>query len=53
MPRPPRVDIKDHCYHVINRANARLILFESKEEYGLFEAVLTEAVKKFDVRKSS
>ncbi|MEX0925019.1 MAG: transposase [Candidatus Paceibacterota bacterium] len=50
MPRSPRVDVKDYYYHVINRASARLTLFESKKDYSLFEAVLTEAVKKFDMR---
>lgn len=50
MPRLPRVDIGDMYYHVINRASARLTLFSNKKEYGLFESVLTEAQKKFNMR---
>ncbi len=49
MPRAQRVDIADYNYHVINRASARLTLFESKEDYGIFEAVLVEALEKYDM----
>ncbi|NCS31871.1 hypothetical protein CO026_00655 [Candidatus Kaiserbacteria bacterium CG_4_9_14_0_2_um_filter_41_32] len=49
MPRAQRVDIADHYYHVINRASARLTLFESKDDYGIFESVLVEAVEKYDM----
>ncbi len=50
MGRIPRVDIGEIVYHVINRANARLPLFEKNEDYQLFEDLLAEAVKKFDMR---
>lgn len=49
MPRAQRVDIADYNYHVINRASARLTLFELKDDYELFESVLVEAVKKYDM----
>ncbi|MFT7644965.1 MAG: putative transposase [Candidatus Paceibacteria bacterium] len=50
MPRAQRVDIADYNYHIINRASARLTLFESKDDYGVFESVLVEAVEKYDMR---
>ncbi|VAW21734.1 hypothetical protein MNBD_BACTEROID04-1841 [hydrothermal vent metagenome] len=50
MGRIPRVDIGNVIYHVINRANARLPLFEKDEDYQLFENILTEAQEKFDMR---
>lgn len=49
MPRAARVDIKNQYYHVINRASARLVLFNTKKDYGLFEAVLVEAKNKYKI----
>jgi len=50
MPRAQRVDIADYYYHVINRASARLTLFESSDDYSVFESVLVEAVEKCDMK---
>ncbi|MFZ2522488.1 MAG: transposase [Minisyncoccia bacterium] len=50
MPRANRIDIKDYCYHIINRANARLPIFFKEEDYVLFENILVEAKKKYDMR---
>jgi putative transposase len=50
MPRAPRVDVGDQVYHVINRANGRLTIFHTPEEYRHFEALLTDAVKRTDMR---
>jgi len=50
MPRAERVDAKDCYYHVLNRANARLTLFEQSKEYRLFESVLEEAKEKYSMR---
>ncbi len=50
MPRAERVDVKDYYYHVLNRANARLTLFEKPREYGLFESALEEAREKYNMR---
>jgi len=50
MARSLRVDIADQCYHVINRASARLSIFQRTEEFGLFESVLVEAKEKLDMR---
>lgn len=40
MPRRPRVCPAGTCFHVLNRAVARLPLFEKKEDYEAFERVL-------------
>ncbi len=50
MGRIPRVDVGNIIYHVINRANARLPLFENDDDYELFEEILTQAKEKFDIR---
>ena len=50
MPRIIRTDVGNNCYHVINRANARLPIFFDEEDYVLFEDVLEEAQEKFSMR---
>jgi len=50
MPRLNRVDISDIVYHVINRANARMQIFNTEKDYLLFEKVLEEAKERFDMR---
>ena len=50
MPRVHRVDVGDSVYHVINRANARVPIFDTNEDYALFEAILTEGREKYDMR---
>jgi len=50
MGRAVRTDIGNYCYHIINRANARLLIFFEKEDYLLFEKVLEEAEKRYDMR---
>jgi putative transposase len=49
MPRSPRVDVGENYYHVINRANARLQIFFTEEDYKLFESVLEDACEMFSV----
>ena len=43
MPRRPRICPAETCFHVINRAVARLTLFEKQEDYEAFERVLALA----------
>lgn len=43
MPRIPRLDIGGNYYHIVNRANARLQIFNNEEDYELFEGVLQDA----------
>jgi len=50
MPRTNRIDVGDVIYHVINRANARMKIFDTVEDYLLFEKTLEEAREKFDMR---
>ena len=37
-------------YHVLNRANARMTIFEDDEDYAAFEQVLEEAVERTQMR---
>lgn len=50
MPRQPRLDIGDMVYHVINRANARVKIFETKKDYQLFETLLKDAEEMTSMR---
>lgn len=50
MPRLARVDLGDYVYHIINRAVGRLKIFESKEDYLLFEEALADAKRETDMR---
>ena len=50
MPRTTRVDVRDVVYHVINRANARMKIFDTDEDYLFFEKVLEEGREKFNMR---
>jgi REP-associated tyrosine transposase len=43
MPRRPRICPAGICFHVLNRAVARLTLFEKRGDYEAFERVLSEA----------
>ena len=46
MPRRPRICPAGMCFHVLNRAVARLPLFEKAEDYLAFEWVLEEAIER-------
>lgn len=50
MPRIQRTDVGGYIYHILNRANARVRIFDSDKDYQLFENILEEAVEKFDMR---
>lgn len=50
MPRNARVDVGGQFYHVINRANGRLQIFQTPDDYRLFETLLEEAVELFDIQ---
>ncbi|MBP9749293.1 MAG: transposase [Candidatus Pacebacteria bacterium] len=49
MPRQPRNAHGGYIYHVLNRANARLPIFETDKDYRLFENILEEAKEREDV----
>ncbi len=50
MPRSARVDVGGEIYHVINRANGRFQIFNTDEDYHLFEQLLLETKELFDMR---
>jgi putative transposase len=50
MARIKRVDVGNEIYHIINRSNARLKIFDKDDDYRLFETILEEAVERFDMR---
>lgn len=50
MPRPPRTIEGDTVYHVLNRANARMQIFEKEKDYIAFEKIIIEAKSKFPMR---
>ena len=50
MPRVQRVDVGGEVYHVLNRANARVQIFDNDEDYQQFEQILEESIEKFDMR---
>ncbi len=45
MGRPHRVALGGYAYHVLNRANGRLPLFQKDGDYAAFERVLAEALE--------
>jgi putative transposase len=50
MGRPHRAAEGGYVYHVLNRANARLTIFEDEADYEAFERVLIEAVERAETR---
>ena len=50
MPRIKRTNVGGYVYHVLNRANARVQIFDNDEDYKLFENILEEAIEKFNVK---
>ncbi|OGN16161.1 MAG: hypothetical protein A3C81_03025 [Candidatus Yanofskybacteria bacterium RIFCSPHIGHO2_02_FULL_46_19] len=50
MPRPTRTIEGDTIYHVLNRANAKMQIFEKEKDYLAFEKILLEAKDKYPMR---
>jgi len=50
MPRANRISQGGVTYHVLNRANARMTLFESDADYALMRSVLVEAHSRIPMR---
>jgi len=50
MGRPKRAADGGLVYHVLNRANGRMTIFEQPEDYEAFERVLEEAVERTQTR---
>lgn len=49
MPRPKRLDNAGQIYHVLNRANARLKIFDQQIDYVEYLQTLSKGLKKFKV----
>ena len=49
MGRPKRADEAKCVYHMLNRANRRIAIFEKDADYEAFERVMTEAVERFQI----
>jgi len=50
MPRINRIDVGSEIYHVLNRANARVQIFDNSNDYLQFENILEEAIDRYDMR---
>lgn len=50
MGRPNRAAAGGYVYHVLNRANARMTIFDNHDDYAAFETVLAEAVERSGTR---
>ena len=50
MARNARTDVGGIIYHIINRANARMRIFDTPKDYQLFETTLIEAKKQTNMR---
>lgn len=50
MGRPHRAAEGGYVYHVLNRANARMTIFDQDGDYEAFEKVLIEAVERTETR---
>lgn len=50
MGRQPRDARSQIVYHVLNRANPRMTIFEKPDDYLAIESVLQESVDKIDMR---
>ena len=50
MGRPRRAADGGMVYHVLNRANARMAIFEKPEDFAAFEGVLEEAAARTQTR---
>lgn len=46
MGRPKRIDVGGYVYHVLNRGNGRMTIFEDADDFDAFERILEEAVER-------
>ena len=50
MGRPHRAAEGGYVYHVLNRGNARMRVFDDDRDYDAFERLLAEAVERSEMR---
>ena len=46
MGRPKRVDVGGYVYHVLNRGNGRMTIFDDEGDYEAFERILEESLER-------
>lgn len=46
MGRPRRIDLGGYVYHVLNRGNGRMTIFDEADDFDAFERILDEAVER-------
>jgi putative transposase len=50
MPRTARASVGGYCYHVINRGNARSVVFHADGDYQAFMDLLSQASQRIPMR---
>ncbi len=50
MARTARIDLGDLVYHVINRSNGRVRIFQDEDDYVDFEYLLKEVHESYEMR---
>jgi putative transposase len=50
MPRTARVSVGDTAYHVINRSNGRVTIFDNEKDFNHFESLILEAKELTNMR---
>lgn len=50
MPRPQRIALGGYVYHVLNRANGRMRIFQTENDFLVFEKVLADGLMLFSMR---
>jgi len=50
MPRIIRAAVGNMVYHVINRANGRMTIFNKDKDYEAFEKILHETKEEYPMR---
>ena len=46
MGRPQRIDVGGYVYHVLNRGNGRMAIFDDPDDFDAFERIVEEAVER-------
>lgn len=50
MGKALRIDVGNEIYHVLNRANARMTIFENRNDYQSFETIIEEAKDRYPIQ---
>ena len=50
MSRAKRITLGGYVYHVLNRANGRLMIFKKYGDFLAFEEIIAQGLERFDMR---